>query len=161
MQRAAEAAARDLVDARGDARGDAPPPRKHATSPSLPAHNAAEPRTPEEEGEAGARGAAGGEGGGAEERGACGGCGGGGAAAVPRSGAKKRVRRPANREEAAARVAEYDKAARDGECAKCGTTTTPQWRCGLSGEKNLCNACGVKYRAAVAALEAYDQEHAT
>mmetsp|Transcript_31558 Transcript_31558/g.81660 ORF Transcript_31558/g.81660 Transcript_31558/m.81660 type:complete len:415 (-) Transcript_31558:182-1426(-) len=31
-------------------------------------------------------------------------------------------------------------------CAYCGTTDTPQWRQGLNGERNLCNACGVKFR---------------
>jgi len=31
-------------------------------------------------------------------------------------------------------------------CVSCGTLDTPQWRRGLNGERNLCNACGVKFR---------------
>ncbi|KAG0472183.1 hypothetical protein HPP92_016729 [Vanilla planifolia] len=30
-------------------------------------------------------------------------------------------------------------------CADCQTTKTPLWRCGPSGPKSLCNACGIRY----------------
>lgn len=31
-------------------------------------------------------------------------------------------------------------------CAQCGTKNTPEWRSGPSGLRNLCNACGLRYR---------------
>jgi PHP family Zn ribbon phosphoesterase len=31
-------------------------------------------------------------------------------------------------------------------CVNCGTTDTPQWRQGVNGVRNLCNACGVRFR---------------
>ena len=31
-------------------------------------------------------------------------------------------------------------------CVSCGTLDTPQWRVGLSGKRDLCNACGVRFR---------------
>ncbi|KAF8340640.1 uncharacterized protein EI90DRAFT_2091656 [Cantharellus anzutake] len=30
-------------------------------------------------------------------------------------------------------------------CAFCGTTSSPEWRKGTTGIKNLCNACGLRY----------------
>ncbi|KXN68384.1 hypothetical protein CONCODRAFT_19010 [Conidiobolus coronatus NRRL 28638] len=30
-------------------------------------------------------------------------------------------------------------------CENCGTTNSPEWRRGPSGEKTLCNACGLRY----------------
>lgn len=32
-------------------------------------------------------------------------------------------------------------------CTHCGASKTPQWRAGPFGQKTLCNACGVKYKA--------------
>lgn len=32
-------------------------------------------------------------------------------------------------------------------CTHCGASKTPQWRAGPHGQKTLCNACGVKYKA--------------
>lgn len=32
-------------------------------------------------------------------------------------------------------------------CVHCGATKTPQWRAGPAGQKTLCNACGVRYKA--------------
>lgn len=32
-------------------------------------------------------------------------------------------------------------------CTHCGASKTPQWRAGPYGQKTLCNACGVKYKA--------------
>lgn len=31
-------------------------------------------------------------------------------------------------------------------CLNCGSTETPQWRCGPLGPRTLCNACGVRYK---------------
>ncbi|KAF9514547.1 hypothetical protein BS47DRAFT_858055 [Hydnum rufescens UP504] len=31
------------------------------------------------------------------------------------------------------------------QCAFCGTTSSPEWRKGTTGIKNLCNACGLRY----------------
>ncbi|KDQ14281.1 hypothetical protein BOTBODRAFT_174790 [Botryobasidium botryosum FD-172 SS1] len=31
------------------------------------------------------------------------------------------------------------------KCAHCDTTTSPEWRKGPSGKKDLCNACGLRY----------------
>lgn len=31
------------------------------------------------------------------------------------------------------------------QCVQCGATKTPCWRKGADGERNLCNACGLKY----------------
>lgn len=31
-------------------------------------------------------------------------------------------------------------------CSECKTSKTPLWRCGPSGPKSLCNACGIRYR---------------
>ena len=33
------------------------------------------------------------------------------------------------------------------QCVHCGVTKTPQWRAGPLGQKTLCNACGVRYKA--------------
>lgn len=33
-----------------------------------------------------------------------------------------------------------------GSCAVCKTSYSPEWRKGLNGERNLCNACGIKLR---------------
>jgi hypothetical protein len=35
-------------------------------------------------------------------------------------------------------------------CRDCGTTSTPQWRCGPTGPRSLCNACGVRYKKGLA-----------
>ncbi|KAL9245905.1 hypothetical protein vseg_019503 [Gypsophila vaccaria] len=32
-------------------------------------------------------------------------------------------------------------------CSHCGAQKTPQWRAGPSGEKTLCNACGVRFKS--------------
>mmetsp|Transcript_1586 Transcript_1586/g.4587 ORF Transcript_1586/g.4587 Transcript_1586/m.4587 type:complete len:288 (-) Transcript_1586:357-1220(-) len=32
-------------------------------------------------------------------------------------------------------------------CVNCGVQKTPQWRAGPLGQKTLCNACGVRYKA--------------
>lgn len=32
-------------------------------------------------------------------------------------------------------------------CVHCGVTKTPQWRAGPLGQKTLCNACGVRFKA--------------
>lgn len=32
-------------------------------------------------------------------------------------------------------------------CVHCGATKTPQWRAGPAGQKTLCNACGVRFKA--------------
>eukprot|EP00803_Ostreobium_quekettii_P002254 evm.model.scf_2491.1 EVM.evm.TU.scf_2491.1 scf_2491:135-2694(+) len=32
-------------------------------------------------------------------------------------------------------------------CTHCGASKTPQWRAGPFGQKTLCNACGVKFKA--------------
>eukprot|EP01095_Lingulamoeba_sp_RSL-Kostka_P001588 TRINITY_DN1227_c0_g2_i1.p1 TRINITY_DN1227_c0_g2~~TRINITY_DN1227_c0_g2_i1.p1 ORF type:complete len:107 (+),score=17.92 TRINITY_DN1227_c0_g2_i1:63-383(+) len=31
-------------------------------------------------------------------------------------------------------------------CKICKTVDTPQWRCGFDGKRNLCNACGLRYK---------------
>ncbi|KAH9817672.1 hypothetical protein DFH28DRAFT_962652 [Melampsora americana] len=31
-------------------------------------------------------------------------------------------------------------------CVQCGTKNTPEWRSGPTGQRNLCNACGLRYR---------------
>ena len=28
-------------------------------------------------------------------------------------------------------------------CSVCGTTSSPEWRRGLDGIRNVCNACGI------------------
>mmetsp|Transcript_44380 Transcript_44380/g.62280 ORF Transcript_44380/g.62280 Transcript_44380/m.62280 type:complete len:186 (+) Transcript_44380:29-586(+) len=33
-----------------------------------------------------------------------------------------------------------------GQCASCGTTESSEWRRGPGGVKNLCNACGIRFR---------------
>ncbi|KIJ51338.1 hypothetical protein M422DRAFT_26755 [Sphaerobolus stellatus SS14] len=39
------------------------------------------------------------------------------------------------------------------ECAACKSTTSPEWRKGPSGKKDLCNACGLRYSRAKAKKE--------
>ncbi|KAI8832664.1 hypothetical protein BJ741DRAFT_614311 [Chytriomyces cf. hyalinus JEL632] len=35
---------------------------------------------------------------------------------------------------------------KDGECKKCGVTSSQEWRKGPHGAKTLCNACGLRYK---------------
>merc|ERR1712137_80762 len=34
----------------------------------------------------------------------------------------------------------------DGNCVKCGASQTPMWRSGPGGDKNMCNACGIRWK---------------
>merc|ERR1712137_1306371 len=36
----------------------------------------------------------------------------------------------------------------DGRCVTCGVSQTPMWRLGPGGGKNMCNACGIRWKRA-------------
>lgn len=39
------------------------------------------------------------------------------------------------------------------DCANCHTTSTPEWRRGPSGNRDLCNSCGLRYAKAVSVIQ--------
>ncbi|KAG6830644.1 hypothetical protein H0H92_015541 [Tricholoma furcatifolium] len=43
------------------------------------------------------------------------------------------------------------------KCSSCKTTTSPEWRKGPSGKKELCNACGLRYARSRAKKEGHPQ----
>ncbi|GAM28385.1 hypothetical protein SAMD00019534_115610, partial [Acytostelium subglobosum LB1] len=45
-----------------------------------------------------------------------------------------------------------------GPCVRCEATETPEWRKGPDGQRNLCNACGLKYKKDLAKLRRREME---
>ncbi|CAO1629620.1 unnamed protein product [Jaminaea pallidilutea] len=43
-------------------------------------------------------------------------------------------------------------------CTSCGTSNSPEWRKGPSGQKTLCNACGLRYSRAVSRQHKKDEK---
>ncbi|KAL5713025.1 hypothetical protein ACHQM5_015142 [Ranunculus cassubicifolius] len=50
-----------------------------------------------------------------------------------------------------------DKRQRKRSCVYCKATSTPQWRPGPDGQKNLCNACGLRFRKKKLFLPEFDE----